>query len=391
MAEGRTVAAPGSVLLLGEYAVTEPDGPGVAMAIDPQVRATLTPGGSPRILGRMGARRFTWTPKRCDSPLFAALVAECGPPAGTITVDSTEFAGPHGKLGLGSSAAVVVAVAALLAEPRQAAECASASGSGESGASSDDDAGGADRSEAGRIGPRGELPTGGAAGRDAGRRRVFAAALAAHRAAQGGRGSGYDVATSVWGGVVQFSGGRTPHALPHRSRALPALYLVQGAAPLETPAALARYREWRQREPDAANRFVLRSREVVEQFLAADDATACCAAIFAGGELIRWLGARIGVAVEPPELRRRLDRLRARGWAAKPVGAGGELGIAAAPAGTRPPDVPDGADGAYALPLRPAEGVRRLDRSGRPAGATSASRLSSPVPRSERAGSFDDG
>ena len=122
MVEYCAAAAPGSVLLLGEYAVTEPDAPGVAMAIQPEVHATLEPGGSPRISGRMGAQWFTWTPARCDSPMFAALVAECGAPAGAITVDSTEFAGPHGKLGLGSSAAVAVAVATLLVATARAGE-----------------------------------------------------------------------------------------------------------------------------------------------------------------------------------------------------------------------------------------------------------------------------
>ena len=349
------MAAPGSVLLLGEYAVTEPDAPGVAIAIDPRVRATLTAGGSPSISGRMGAQRFTWTPRRSDSPLFTALAAECGPPAGSIVVDSTAFAGPRGKLGLGSSAAVAVAVAALLSAPRQVAEWATGSASGEAGAASDLAAGAAARSRVARAGPRGEFPTGGGPSPDGMRRRVFAAALAAHRAAQGGRGSGYDVATSVWGGAVHFFGGRAPRAVPHRPRELPALYLVQGAAPLPTSPALARYQAWRQREPGPADRFVRRSREVVEQFLAAADAAACCAAIDAGGKLTRWLGACIGVAVEPAELRDRLDRFRVRGWAAKPVGAGGELGIAAAPAGTRAPEVP------HAWPLRPsADGLRWL-------------------------------
>ena len=347
------MAAPGSVLLLGEYAVTEAGAPGVALAIEPQVHATLTPGGAPRISGRMGMQRFTWTPRHSDSPLFTALAAQCGPPAGSIAVDSTEFGGPRGKLGLGSSAAVAVAVAALLAAPREADECAAGIGSGEAGAWSDANAGAAGRSRGGPGAPRGESSAGGGASREALRQQVFAAALAAHRAAQGGRGSGYDVAASVRGGVVRFCGGLTPRAAPHRARVLPALYLVPGDAPLATPAAVARYQEWQQREPDAAERFLRRSREVVEQFLAAADAPACCAAIAAGGELTRWLGARIGVAVEPPELRDRLDRFRACGWAAKPVGAGGELGVAAAPAGTRPPDTP------HARPLRAAaEGLR---------------------------------
>ena len=228
--------------------------------------------------------------------MLSALVRECGAPAGTIEVDSSALSGPHGKLGLGSSAAVAAVVAALLQN---------------------------------RDGP------GGGAG-EADRRRVFRAALAAHRSAQGGRGSGYDVAASVCGGIVRFSGGDLPTVCRHRPPALPALYLVTGTRSLETPGAVARYEQWRRREPTQAAAFRSRSRDTVEQFAAATDGAECCAAIRAGGELLRWLGDRIGVAVEPPDLRARLDRLCARGWAAKPVGAGGELGVAAAPA-VRPP------------------------------------------------------
>jgi len=371
-----TVAAPGSILLLGEYAVTEPGGPGAAMAVRPEVHATLDPGAAPRISGRMGARRFTWTPKRCDSPIFSALVAECGTPAGAITVDSTGFAGPHGKLGLGSSAAVAVAVAALLvAAPRAGErECDRAEDMGRACAGPGTAAVAGERSEAGRQAPRDDLSAGAEAVRESVRRRVFAAALAAHRAVQGGRGSGYDVATSVWGGVVSFRGGSTPAVALHRPPELPALRLVQGTMPLATAAALARYEQWRQREPHSADRFRERSREVVEHFLAAGDAAACCAAIEAGGKLTRWLGARIGVAVEPPDLRARLDRFRARGWVAKPVGAGGELGIAASPAGTVPPDPPD------APALGPAaDGLRWLVRNRPPACGAGARRSSSPV------------
>ena len=292
-----TVAAPGNVLLLGEYAVTEPEAPGIALAVLPEVSATCDAGRPPRILGRMGPRSFTWTPAGCDSPLLAALVRECGAPAGTIEVDSSAFSGPHGKLGLGSSAAVATAVAALLLH---------------------------------RPAPHRGDP-------EAARRRVFRAALAAHRGAQGGRGSGYDVAASVWGGVVRFTGGRLPAVRRHHPAALPSLCLIAGTTPLATPGAVARYDEWRRREPAQADAFRRRSRDVVEQFAAATDGARCCAAIRTGRELIRWLGIRIGVAVEPPGLHARLQRLRVGGWAAKPVGAGGELGIAAAPAGREPP------------------------------------------------------
>ena len=315
MTDRVTVAAPANVLLLGEYAVTEPDAPGIALAVLPEVCATCDVGRPPCIVGRMGARNFTWTPTGCDSRLLAALVRECGTPAGTIEVDSSAFSGPHGKLGLGSSAAVATVVAALL-QPQG-------------------------RSRGGDL--------------EAHRRRVFRAALAAHRSAQGGRGSGYDVAASVWGGVVRFTGGHLPAVRRHRPAALPALCLVAGTTPLATPGAVARYDEWRRREPAQADDFRRGSRDVVEQFAAATDGAQCCAAIRTGGELLGWLGVRIGVAVEPPDLHARLQRLRAAGWAAKPVGAGGELGIAAAPAGREPPCQP------YVMPLILAqEGLRWL-------------------------------
>ena len=294
------MAAPGNVLLLGEYAVTEPDAPGIALGVLPEVRATCDADRPPRIVGRMGAQSFTWSPAGSDSALLSALVRECGAPAGTIEVDSSAFSGPHGKLGLGSSAAVAAVVAALLLTH--------------------------DR--------------GGGGNPEADRRRVFRAALAAHRSAQGGRGSGYDVAASIWGGVTRFSGGSLPAVCRHRPPALPVLYRVTGTRPLATPGAVARYEQWCRRATVLADDFRRRSRDTVEQFVAASDATGCCVAIRAGGALLRWLGDRIGVAVEPPELRARLERLRACGWAAKPVGAGGELGIAAAPAGLEPPTAP---------------------------------------------------
>ena len=94
---------------------------------------------------------------------------------------------------------------------------------------------------------------------------------------------------------------------------------------------------------------------MVEQFAAASGGAECCAAINVGGELIRWLGERIGVAVEPPGLHARLERLRAGGWSAKSVGAGAELGIAAATAGREPPCEP------YVTPLALAQdGLRWL-------------------------------
>ncbi len=105
MTDGRFVAAPDNVLLLGEYAVTEPDAPGIALGVLPEVLATCDADRPPRIVGRMGAQSFTWSPAGSDSTLLSALLRECRAPSGTIEVDSSAFSGPHGKLALGSSAA----------------------------------------------------------------------------------------------------------------------------------------------------------------------------------------------------------------------------------------------------------------------------------------------
>lgn len=316
-------SAPGSVLLLGEYAVLWPGGLGVAASVGPRVRVLVRAGGDGlRIEGTDGIDRFAW-PSRA-SGLLEAVVRACGrtlgraPGPALVTVDSAALTGGGRTPGLGSSAAVAAALTcALLA------------------------------------GPRGAPPL----------ETVFRTALRAHRAAQGGRGSGYDVAASTYGGAGLFHGGDQPRFERLPAAAAPDdLFLIFGDRPLATPPAIARYLAWARERPadcgghrrvsDAIVRHALRTGGWAE-------------AVRAGRRVTRWLGEAIGVPVEPAELRDRLDRADAAGHAGKPVGAGGELafcvpgpGMAAAPGMAVGPGMTGGPGMAPAVP-----GARRLSVS----------------------------
>ncbi len=279
-----SVSVPGSVLLLGEYAVTRPGGIGVAVATEPRVEAVATRGAW-QVSGSMGDERFGVE----AGSLLSSVLDTCGSaPGWRIHVDSAALAGPSGKLGLGSSAATAVAVVALLLRL------------------------------IGGVRPPPEA--------------VIRSATVAHRAWQGGHGSGYDVATSALGGVVQIQRRRRPTTRRLETGLTPhVLLLVVGDRPLSTRHAVARYDAWRGRHPLRANRFHRQSRRLVRRFVASTDDGERCALLGAGGGLLRQLGDAIGVEMEPGPLASRLDALRRIGWTAKAVGAGAELGVACSP------------------------------------------------------------
>ena len=295
-AEAREYSAPGSVLLLGEYAVLQPGGLGVAAAVEPRVRVRVHPAaGGLRIGGTDGIDRFAW--RAGAGGLLGAVVDACtgtlgkAPGPGLMEVDSGALTGDGRKLGLGSSAAVAVAVTAALLD-----------------------------------GP------GGAAPLDT----VFDTALRAHRAAQGGRGSGYDVAASTYGGAGLFHGGGEPRFEP--VPAAPAhLFLVLGDRPLATPPAVSRYLRWARDQAGDCRRHRRVSDAIVRHALRTGG---WAEALRAGRRVTQWLGERIGVPVEPDELRGRLDRMAFAGHAGKPAGAGGELAICVAARGAAVPDRP---------------------------------------------------
>jgi len=198
-------------------------------------------------------------------------------PEGRVRTDSSAFFDGERKRGLGSSAAVAVALSrALLAlagveEPGLALE----------------------------------------------------AALEAHRRSQGGQGSGYDVLASFHGGLGLFTGGRRPGWKALAMPWLGPLVLVRGPRSVPTPEAIAGYRSWRLRRPRDARRFLESSNRAVAGFAGAASRRQARAYFARGRRLGLRLGAAVGVeaAFDP--------RLLPPGCSprdCKSLGAGNELG-----------------------------------------------------------------
>jgi phosphomevalonate kinase len=184
-------SAPGKLFLLGEYAVLE-GAPALLTAVDARVLVRVEPVDAPAwrldapdlgirdlMLGDDGT-----LPEGLDvgtreslgvfNAVRAVVADRAGRrggirhPALAVSIDSSALrAGGH-KLGLGSSAAVAVALTAALAR---------------------------------------------AAGLEPDREEVFHLANTAHRAAQGGAGSGGDVAASTYGGLLRYVRDTTPEPL----------------------------------------------------------------------------------------------------------------------------------------------------------------------------------
>ncbi len=274
--------APGKVMLAGEYAVID-GAPAVLMAVDRRVRARDT--GTDQKLSpfldavRAAAESFGGDPRR----------------AARIVVDSETLSAPSGtKLGLGSSAAVTAAAAAI------------------------------------------------ALGREASAGSIHALAHHAHRAAQslrGAKGSGADIATSVHGGVVEVRIGPTgpdapmvtrPLALP---RALQLVFVWTGRA-ADTASLVARVRALRNSDAPAyrtAIDDIAAAARALAAALSADaEPAAAIAAIAAGARAVAALGQRAGVDLESDIHRQIARRAAEHGGAAKPTGAGaGDIAMAA--------------------------------------------------------------
>ncbi|WP_024653361.1 GHMP family kinase ATP-binding protein [Borrelia persica] len=71
--------------------------------------------------------------------------------------------------------------------------------------------------------------------------KIFMYCLEAYRYAQGGMGSGYDIVTSLFGGVVMFRGGNFPSYELLEKMNFNDFYLMQGPNSIKTTNAIVRY------------------------------------------------------------------------------------------------------------------------------------------------------
>jgi phosphomevalonate kinase len=281
--------APGKLMIAGEYAVLD-GAPALLVAVNR------------RVVARAAGYRTPQGP-RGSSPLFVALAKELalrfgdGDPriarALDVEVDSAAlFDGPH-KLGLGSSAATVVAATAFAL---------------------------------GATTPRDEL---------------LAIATATHGAAQalrGARGSGADVAACVHGGTIEFTqdAGVMSHTWPASVR----LVAFFTGVPASTPELVARVADIRRHDQPAVDAALAAiSAASRTACLACESrtpwpgASALLSALALAAHATDQLAAATHLPLVPTCVRDVRKQLSQMGGTAKTTGAGGgDVAIAAFPA-----------------------------------------------------------
>jgi phosphomevalonate kinase len=255
--------APGKILLSGAYAVLDV-APAIVAAVDRYVTAD-----SARL------------PERITDEVRVALGAENAP-----WFDASELRRGERKLGVGSSAAILVASLAARALER--------------------------------------LPGASDAALAA---EVFAPALAAHRAAQGG-GSGVDVAASAYGGVLAYRRGHA-ESPELRSVALPPgleLEVYFSGESASTPALIARVAALAAAEP-ALHAALLGAQAAAaaeaEAAVLAGDAERFVLALREQGRVLAELGDRAGAGIVTSACRALSAVAEQEGGLALPSGAGG--------------------------------------------------------------------
>ncbi|WP_437494331.1 hypothetical protein WME75_22250 [Sorangium sp. So ce1014] len=275
------VRAPGKLVLSGAYAVLE-GAPALVAAVDryvvadPARRVDLVTEEVQAAIDAGALDRAVW---------FDASALRSSAPASPGAPPS----GASRKLGLGSSAAILVATLAA----RAAASAPAAASPG-------------------RPMPAWDV------------RALFLAALAAHRRAQGG-GSGVDVAASVHGGVLCCRLGPdgelavTPHALPGGL----AIEVFASDASARTSAMLERVRALAAREPAAHRALLDAAAGGARAAVLAADARALVAALARQVDALAELGDRAGAPIVTPALARLRPAAAAEGAALAPSGAGG--------------------------------------------------------------------
>ncbi|HEX9105283.1 MAG TPA: hypothetical protein VF997_23895 [Polyangia bacterium] len=269
-----TVRAPGKAILSGEYAVLH-GAPAIAVAVD---RDVIAREGEPA--------------DGVESPFVRAAKEYAGKNGGAklgpVRVDSSALYENGDKLGLGSSAAVTTAVVGLAMAT-------------------------AERTLEPRV--------------------LFAIADAAHAEAQGTRGSGVDVACSVYGGAIRFV--RKNGDVDVRAIDLPdgvRLTFIWAGQPASTAALIGRVKalaESAPSRPEAAIRSLVSHAHAFSSAVTANDPDGLIRAADAYGNAMAALGDAAGSEIVTRPHTQLAALARRHGGAAKPSGAGGgDLGVA---------------------------------------------------------------
>jgi len=280
------VTAPAKLFVAGEYAVLY-GGTAIVAAVSRRASGMFVPDAEPSS-GLVGEA------VRATIEALAAAGQGTGLPPGSVVVDTGAFAAGGTKLGLGSSAAAAtVAVGAVL-------EAAGAP-----------------------VAQNLDL--------------VYSLAAAAHRAAQGGIGSGADVAASVHGGVIEFAHPREGAPVTRGLPPLPGVELVvfstgSASSTVDRVRAVEAFAARDQTRHAACIGALAEASTRARSALGAGDVAALIDALRAAGAGMEALGTAADVPIMTPHLRAAAALAAELRGVAKPSGAGGgDVGIALFP------------------------------------------------------------
>ena len=275
------VVAPGKVFLIGEYAVLE-EGPAVLAAVTRHAVAQFVPGMTPM------SKLVDEAVRRAKAEIGEAAAAL---PPGSVLVNTEDFHQGEQKLGLGSSAATAVATVGALFEA---------------------------------AGVSIEMH----------RERLSALALAAHRAAQGGVGSGADVIAAVHGGLIKVERTKSgpPRIEPLSAPAGLRLVVFWTGTAASSAHMIEGVQKFAKTDPVAYGELMASLREIASRFVAElreGRATGAIAAAGRYGKRLEVLGAAAAVPIVNEPFKRAAELAKELGGIAKPSGAGGgDIGIA---------------------------------------------------------------
>jgi phosphomevalonate kinase len=283
--------APGKLFLTGEYVVLR-GAPALVAAVDRLASVRLEDPAAPLSIASLAEGievRASDVASGAGGDVGAVLSAArtVGIETGRLLVDTRAFLEGDRKLGLGRSAATVVAATAVL------------------------------------LATRGERA----------RPKIRRAALEAHARFQGGHGSGGDVAAAVGGGVVEVRRADgdlkvAPSLLPHGLD----LVVAWSGTSAHTLPLVARFAE-KGTCPSLSELGT--TAEAAADAAARDDVEDFCVAAARAGVLLEVVGRDLDLPIVTPELRRLMDVAQKLGIAAKPSGAGAgdcAIGFARSPA-----------------------------------------------------------
>jgi len=271
------VVAPGKVFIMGEYAVLD-GAPAVVAAVSRFAVGQFIAGGA-------GESPFVEEAVRVTLEGLGERAAAL--PAGSVWVDSAGFSAEGRKLGLGSSAAVTAATVGAMLEMAG-------------------------------------LPI--ASNRDF----CFTLAENAHRVAQGGIGSGADVAAAVHGGLLQFR--RPPGGYPITERLQqPAdlrIVIFSEGQSASTPDLVRGVKAFAERNPSGYASALRPLREQAELFAEAFAEGKIAALLDSARIFGTALGMRSGVPIVTTRFEIAANLAINLGGVAKPSGAGGgDIGV----------------------------------------------------------------